>query len=265
MSLIKRRIVASSIFEKPGEPSILMSAKRDAPREPGKPAKVTVTLSRRDGSPVVPADLMVMHTQRIHLLIVDRSLGDYHHEHPTRTETPGEYEFSFTPRRAGPYRIFADIVPAASCIQEYVVADLPSNSPGTEIDDSATRFTAESDGMKFELTFDAKDGILHAGVPILGQLSITGADGSPFRKLEPVMGAFGHFVGFNEDRSTVIHVHPAGIEPTEPQQRGGPNLPFFLYAPKPGYMRFYVQVRIDDKDRFVPLGLNIQPDARASP
>jgi hypothetical protein len=118
MSLIRRRIAASSIYEAPGETSIVMSASPDAPLRAGKIAKVTVRLSRRDGSPVVLSDLLVMHTQRIHLLIVDHSLSDYHHEHPKATGTRGEYEFSFTPRRSGPYRIWADLVPVASSVQE---------------------------------------------------------------------------------------------------------------------------------------------------
>jgi hypothetical protein len=79
------------------------------------------------------------------------------------------------------------------------------------------------------------------------------------------MGAFGHFVGFCDDYQTVIHVHPADPEPDQPTQRGGPTLPFFLYAPKSGYMRFYVQVRIAGTDRFVPFGLNIGPAVSQTP
>jgi len=257
MPLIKRRIVASSIYEKPGESSIVMSAEPDKSVQQGKSSRVTIRLSRRDGSPVLPGDLLVMHTQRIHLLIVDQTLADYHHEHPTATDTPGEYIFTFSPSKPGAYRIFADVVPAASCIQEYVVADLKSDSAGGQIDDRATELKTTLDEMQFKLSFDPKALPLRAGEPVLGELTVTAADGKPYRGLEPVMGAFGHFVGFNEDHATVVHVHPAGVEPTDPKQRGGPTLPFFLYAPKPGYMRFYAQVRVEGVDRFVPFGLNI--------
>ena len=101
----------------------------DRPLEVGQEACVRVRLPGNDGTPVKRSDLIVVHTQPIHLLIVDRSLGDYHHEHPTPTETPGEYAFHFTPRRPGPYRIWADVVRGDTGVQEYVVADVPATAP----------------------------------------------------------------------------------------------------------------------------------------
>ena len=59
-------------------------------------------------------DLIEVHTQKIHLLINDASLTDYHHEHPKPTDMPGEYAFAFTPSNPGPYRIWADVVPAST-------------------------------------------------------------------------------------------------------------------------------------------------------
>jgi hypothetical protein len=261
MSLIRRRLVASSTYEKPGETSVLMTATADAPLQAGKPAHVRVRFSRRDGSPVLNQDLLVIHTQRIHLLINDHSLGDYHHEHPAPTSMPGEYEFTFTPRRDGPYRVVADIVPAATSIQEYAAAELPAQKPGGEIDDRQTRLRAEADGLRFELDFGGRETSLRATEPLLGHLTVKDADGKPFAGLEPVMGAFGHFVGFFDDRKAVIHVHPAGPEPQQPGERGGPVLPFYLYAPRDGYLRFYVQVRVGGIDHFAAFGLNVAPAA----
>src|SRR6266446_9816790 len=119
MNLVPRRIPFSFIFTAPGEPSMGMTATADAPLAAGRKASVKVRLKRGDGSPVLHADLLVMHTQPIHLLIVDPSLGDYHHEHPTPTETPGEYAFNFTPAKTAPYRIWADLVPVSTGVQEY--------------------------------------------------------------------------------------------------------------------------------------------------
>jgi hypothetical protein len=260
MKLIKRRIAASSVYEAPGEPSMVMKASVDAPLRKDAPAKVTIDLSRRDGSPVVSRDLLVMHTQRIHLLIVDPTLEDYHHEHPAPTTKPGEYVFSFTPKRAGPYRIWADLVPADSCIQKYVTVDLPSDEKGGAIGDRSTVLSTEFDGIQFKLDFDTKGKSIRAREPVLGHLTVTNiSDGAPVTRLEPVMGAFAHLVGFFDDYQTVIHVHPAGPEPADDHEHGGPVLPFYLYAPKPGFMKFYAQVRVDGADRFVPFSLNIAP------
>ena len=113
--------------------------------------------------------------------------------------------------------------------------------------------------MRCTLEFDTKGLPIQARAPILGRLTVTSLDGKSLSDLEPVMGAFAHFVGFCEDYRTVIHVHPAGPEPTAPDQRGGPMLPFYLYAPKAGYMRFYAQIRVGGRDRFAAFGLNIGP------
>jgi hypothetical protein len=144
------------------------------------------------------------------------------------------------------------------------MADIPSDDPPGNLGDRATCLPTTADGMRFTLEFDTKGLPIRAREPVLGHLTVTSDGGKPLSNLEPVMGAFGHFVGFCEDYRTVIHVHPAGQEPTAPDQRGGPTLPFYLYAPKLGYMRFYVQVRINGTDRFAPFGLNIAAAARQS-
>ena len=67
-----------------------------------------------------------MHTQPIHLLIGETGLGDYHHEHPMPTATPGEYVFLSTPAKTWCYRIRADVVPVDSGVQA-----LPFAATGT--------------------------------------------------------------------------------------------------------------------------------------
>jgi hypothetical protein len=74
----------------------------------------TVGLKTGSGKPVAPEDLLVTHTRRLHLLIVDPSLSDYQHVHPDSTGKPGEWAFSFTPRLSGTYRVFGDFTPAAT-------------------------------------------------------------------------------------------------------------------------------------------------------
>ena len=127
MALVPRRIPYSFIYVPPGEPSLLLTASPDHPLVAGEQVQVKIRLARRDGSPVLLPDLTVTHTQPIHLLIVDPALGDYHHEHPTPTSTPGEYAFTFTPRSGSAYRIFADVTPTSSGIQEYPFTDLPGS------------------------------------------------------------------------------------------------------------------------------------------
>ena len=98
-------------------------------------------------------DLMVMHTEPIHLLIEEPGLGDYNHEHLRPTETPGEYAFPFTPAKSGPYRIWADVVPMASGVQELPFADLPAAGEAVPPVDTANRLTSSAGGYQFSLSF----------------------------------------------------------------------------------------------------------------
>ena len=264
MKLIRRRIPPSTVYVKPGEPSVVMTASTAGPLRPGRKADARVTLAlKKTGAPVTPPQLLVMHTEKIHLLIIDAAtLTDYHHEHPTLTEVDGQYAFSFTPRTAGPYWIFADIVPAETSIQEYAVADLPAGA-ALKTDpppDQGTRLTCVVDGFTFTLAFRSKQ--LVAGQPHDATLAVAGPDGKPFRQLEPLMAAYAHLVAFHEDRRTVLHIHPSGPEPGKPADRGGPTLPVTVYAPKPGFYRLFAQVQIEGRSRFAPFNITVLPAAK---
>ena len=277
MTLIRRRIPASPVYEKPGQPSMKLELKPDRPLAAGREAAVTARLTRvSEGAPVREEDLLVMHTQRIHLLIVNPSLDDYHHVHPTPTATPGEYVFRFTPRREGAqggqggYRAWADVVPAESVVQEYVVGDIPADSSGTKPIDRGTRFVDVVDGLRYELSFDNKGGpggqggpggALRVGETVNGRLTVSRADGKPFTELEPIMGAYAHLVGFADDYRTVVHLHPIGAEPKRAEDRGGPTLEFKFYPPVAGFVRFYSQVSVGGESRFARFGVNVNPAA----
>lgn len=209
------------------------------------------------GRPVLITDLRVVHTERIHLLVIDPSLTDYHHIHPRPTETPGEYAFSFTPRKAGPYRAWADVRTTATGFQEYVMADLGPGPRSEPPADTSVQLRAEVEGLRFELVPDAPP--FRAGEPMRVKLRVSDASGKPFAGLEPVMDAFAHIVGFADDYMTVLHTHPKSAGPLKAGQRGGPELEFQLYATRQGFYRFFVQVQVGGSQRFAPFGLQVAP------
>ena len=45
---------------------------------------------------------------------------------------------------------------------------------------------------------------------VAGKLFVSRKDDQKKVSLQVVMGAFGHFVGLQEDFSTVMHIHPLG-------------------------------------------------------
>lgn len=96
-----------------------------------------------------------------------------------------------------------------------------------------------------------------AGSAVMGNITVT-KDGKPFNQLEPVMGAFAHVVGFGEDYSSVLHIHPMGKEPTSDTERGGPKLDFHIEPKTAGVVKLFAQVRIDGKDIFAPFGMLVK-------
>lgn len=258
MQLVTRRIPYSFIYTKPGEPTVALTATASGPCEAGKKIEVRVRLAYRDKRPVLLSDLMVLHTQPIHLLIETPALSDYHHEHPVATGNPGEYLFSFTPAETSPYRIWADIVPHATGLQELPYADLPSPGEPAPIKDRANRFSSEVGGYQFALKLAGGNHIpIIAGEIKKMSITVTDANGQPVQQLEPVMNAFAHLVGFYDDYQTVVHLHPTGGDILNPEARGGPTLGFQFFPPKAGFMRVYCQVSIAGRMLFAPFGVNV--------
>jgi hypothetical protein len=161
--------------------------------EAGKTTQVTVKLNAvADDKPLTLDDLKEAHTKKLHLLIVDPTLTDYHHIHPVAGKNPGEYVFDFTPLKNDSYRVWADVIPVATGKQEYVQADMGTPAKEKASIDKATSMTATVDGYTFTL---ALDGEPRAGAPVMGSVTVS-KDGQAFNGLEPVMGAFAHVVGF---------------------------------------------------------------------
>lgn len=279
MILVPRRVPYSWIYVKPGVATIRLTAETDGPIVAGRKTEVKVHLVRPGkGSapkdepplppwmcgggvgPVAPKDLMVMHTQPVHLLIQDPSLSDYHHEHPLPTNNPGEYVFSFTPAKTSPYRIWADIVPMATGIQELPFVDLPCDGKAESVVEKSECLTSVVEGFVFSLAFaKSGPGSLVANQTCRLGISVRDLEGKPVTRLEPVMNAFAHLVGFYEDYQTVVHIHPTGGDILNPTFRGGPALGFLFYPPKPGFLRLYIQACVDGKMLFAPFSVSVSP------
>ncbi len=234
--------------------TVTLSLSPAAPLVAGQSTHVVARLETlADKKPLTFDDLKEIHTKKLHLLIVDPSLSDYHHIHPTAGKNPGDYVFDFTPIKNGRYRVWADIVPVATGKQEYVRADMGTPASEKSEIDKTPSLAALVKGYGFALTLD---GTPKAGAPLMAALTVT-KDGKPFTGLEPVMGAFAHVVGFTEDYRSVLHIHPMGKEPSGDNARGGPTLTFHFEPTTPGFVKVFAQMRIDGQDVFVPFGLTV--------
>ena len=238
------------------EPTIKAIVTTKAPLEVGQKAEAIIRLTKKDGSPVLLSDLKEAHTMKFHLLIIDPSLTDYHHEHPQPTQTPGEYSVSFTPHKPGPYRAWADIVPVATDTQEYAMTDIAASTHGESISERNVKMQDEVEGLKYEIVFNKAR--IVADQALMGKLRITQPDGKVFTQLEPIMGASAHIVGFSEDYKTIVHIHPMGAEPTAETDRGAGSLEFHIEPEQPGLMRLYAQVQIGGVSKFARFTLQVE-------
>jgi hypothetical protein len=225
-------------------------------RVAGKSVPTVIRLTGPDGKPVTLDQLEVAHTEKIHLLVIDPTLTDYHHLHPVLGDKPGEFRFEFAPKFGGTYHIWADLVPKATGRQEYSKTTLKVDGP-TAPANNAVNTTAEVDGYRFDLKIE-NDAPLQAGKATVVRVRVTGPDGREFSKLEPVMGAYAHMVAFPANLASVTHVHPMGAEPKTAAERGGPDLSFHVEPAKPGYQKFFLQTQIGGKDKFAAFGLKVE-------
>lgn len=221
----------------------------------GKTTQITLKMTNvTGGKPLMLDDLKEAHTKKLHLLIVDPSLTDYHHIHPVAGKNAGEFVFDFTPKKNDSYRVWADVIPVATGKQEYVMTDMGSAANDKATITKTTNMTSTADDYTFTLALDSEP---KAGSAVMGNITVT-KDGKPFNQLEPVMGAFAHVVGFTEDYNSVLHIHPMGKEPTSSTERGGPKLEFHIEPEKAGFVKLFAQVKIDGKDVFAPFGVTVK-------
>lgn len=237
--------------------SITASIQTDAAPTPGQPCHAKLTLSHANGTPVSTDELAVVHTEKLHLLMSDSSLQDYHHIHPHPTGTPGEMEFTFTPRTANNYTAWADLTLAQDGKNHRLKIPVPS-AAGREI---PARIRPNNTAQVQGLHFDWKSEPLQQGKSSLVEVQVSDHLGRPVADLEPTMGAFAHLVGFSADGKSLIHCHPVGAEPTQAQERGGPSLQFHLEPQSSGATQFYLQVRRNGQELFVPFGQLIKAPA----
>ena len=227
-------------------------------REPvrDQPVSFTLTLRTASGKPVAPADLLVAHTRKLHLLIVDPTLNDYQHVHPEPGRRAGEWVFTLTPARSGRYRVFADFTPAATQRGLYASVDFTVSGPvATVVREPNT--TTQAAGYNFTLIVPPA---FRAGQPAELKFLIA----SPGREkipvpLQPLMGAFAHLVAFDEARSGFAHLHPNEADLTKPPDAKRPELTFKVTIPAPGRYAIWAQVNLDGHEVFAPFWVDVSP------
>jgi len=224
-----------------------------------------LTLKTASGKPVTPEDLLVMHTRKLHLLIIDPTLTDYQHVHPQPAHVAGDWQFHFRPQHSGRYRIFADFTPVATGRGLYASVDLDvGGTAGMPLlrdqtlsdlrDAKPLSRSVERDGYRFSLV--AAQQPIRAGQTVDLSFRITRANGRVV-PMESVMGAFAHLVAFDEARSGFAHLHPMETDLLKRPDPVSPQLSFKIMIPRPGRYVIWSQVNLAGREVFAPFWFEV--------
>ncbi len=201
--------------------------------------------------PIQPSQLAESQTRKLHLLLVSANLEDYQHIHPEPVGDTGEWTFAFTPHNAGTYRVYAQFIPTLSMRE--MIGETKISVPGQE-GAAVHRGLApyQDDGYSYTLEVPKGQALLNTDVILT--LTVHRADGGKV-ELQPIMGTLAHMVAFDPARHGLAHLHPTltGHE-TEPLQ---PSLAFQINFAQPGHYRLWAQVKINDRERYVPFDLDV--------
>ena len=238
---------------------VALTLKSETPPEYKKETRFTLKMRTAGGKAIGPADLLVSHTQKLHLLIVDPTLSDYQHIHPVPGRWNGEWEFAFKPERPGVYRVFADFTPVATQRGLYAAVDFAV--PGEVANVIQTVYTTtQINNLNFELV---TPGRFRAGVSadLTLRIQSAGAEKKPV-PLQPVMGAFAHVVAFDEQRSGFAHLHPQQTDLSQPPDLLKPELNFKVLIPQAGRYAIWAQVKLAEEEIFVPFWVDVLPGGK---
>lgn len=246
----------ASHAEEPAVSGVTLALFPERLPRPGEAVRVVAQLTYK-GKPLEADQLKTVHTEKFHLMLVDPSLTDYHHIHPQPTATPGSYQFTFMPAAANGYRAWADITPMDTGSQELAVADLGTPQPAKI--DKTVFYMSRASGYYVTLSLNAPPVV---GKPLECTFTVADSTGNAITKLEPLMGTFGHLVGFYEDYRTIVHTHPTGEEPKGDDARSGPFLAFHVQPDRAGFIKLFLRFKHNGRNVAVPFGLNIATAGR---
>lgn len=220
----------------------------------GAENEVTLELLTPGGMTIAPHELAVTHTEKLHVMVIDPSLEDYHHIHPQPEGISGKYTFKFTPKRAGVYRIFAELVPLRT--RRQVIATGILKVGGSEDEISFERQTESVvNGIHFVLNNVPE--ALRTGIDYRFELDVLTLKGESVT-LEDIMGAKGHMVAFDAERKGFAHMHPMDNILSSKSTDSSSELAFLFNVPNPGWYRLFSQIQVNGREVFGSFDLKVE-------
>ena len=219
----------------------------------GVEQKVTLELLTPGGMSIAPHELAITHTEKLHVMVIDPSLVDYHHVHPQPEGISGKYTFTFTPKRAGTYRVFVEFVPLLTRRQVIATGSLEVEGPKNEI-----VFERRTESIVDDIHFvlNGVPQLMRTGIDYKFDLDVLTAEGGAV-VLEDIMGAKGHMVAFDAERKGFAHMHPLDSVLSKKTVNSDSELAFLFNVPNPGWYRVFSQIQVEGHEVFGSFDLKV--------
>jgi hypothetical protein len=259
LPLVPRRIPYSFVYVEQEKPVVKLIREDKQTLSKGKDARVLFRLQTGGGKPVTPADLVMSHTQPLHVFLVSPGASGLKWVIPEHREG-GRFEFSFSPSSGGLHQIWVAVIPSGTGLQEYLSMDLACEGDQLPAQEARPGMSAKTEKLQLDLSLagERRGGVRPAQLQML-HLNVNDASGQPLARLEPWMTAYVHIAAVSEDQKTFFQLHPMGGDILQESARGGPRLSFKIYPPRPGFMRLFCFLKLDGQTLTVPLGMEVRP------
>lgn len=202
---------------------------------------------------LTPRAIKTTHTEKLHLMLVDQTLQEYHHIHPTYDATSGLFTCEFTPHTQQPFTVWCDFTPESQQTPVQARAIVPATQSYRLPARISTTRQVTADGITAHIMSDSP---LTAGRGGVLRVQLRDASGQPITALGPTMGAYGHLAGFSADTQHFIHAHPLTAL-GQPIENG--TLEFHITPKQAGLSKFFLQVNYQGREVIIPFGRVIAP------
>lgn len=217
---------------------------------PGVPVRMEFTV-RHPGTEKLVDSFEVVHDKRYHLFVISQDMSEFQHIHP-ELQAAGSWAIDVTLPKAGYYWVISDFVPTGGSPQFLARPFITAGFDGDILTEAAhlapdTVLMKTLDGMTASVAFEPAT--LIAGEYGHLMFTLTNSEtGQPVTDLQPYLGAFGHTLIMSEDMRDAVHSHPSpGPDSDVSRGRGGPNVTFEGYLPRPGVYRAWTQFLRNDR------------------
>lgn len=238
----------ASRHEAEHDETVSMKLVHATPIVKGQPAQLGFQILNAEGKSLPPEFLTTNHTQKLHTMVVDSSLTDYHHLHPTYDPKSRMYVCEFTPNTSHSYRAWHDFTLQSNGQQHYQSLRLPT--PGALPVPPVIRQTSHVNAGDISATIQPQSPLKMGEDGVL-TVSLTDSNGAPVTNLEPIMGASAHLVGFSQDGNHMIHCHPLS-------DGANGTLKFHITPERAGPTKFFLQIKRQGHETVVPFGQMVQ-------